>query len=314
MPDIRTLTLPTPYPVGEVNAFLIVGDVLTLVDTGTHHTESVEALKMGLQRHGFLLQDLEQIVISHMHTDHFAGIFQLQKEIDVPVYVHERAAPLVRDGDTELERQDRFMQQFMERCGAHELARKRHRYITEWQVANVRFVKEGDVLQAGGDEYTVLYVPGHSQTDICLWHEASGCTIAGDTLLEHISANAFVEPPPPGESERPRPLLQFRKSLQRLQDLPLGDIYPGHGEPYKGHAALVERRFAEQAKRCEQIMEILATGSKTVLQLSSELFPRLHGNAVFLGLSEVAGHLDLLLEQGRIQEIQLKTLNLYRSI
>jgi glyoxylase-like metal-dependent hydrolase (beta-lactamase superfamily II) len=160
----------------------------------------------------------------------------------------------------------------------------------------------------------VLYVPGHSQTDICLWHEPSGSTLAADTLLQHISANAFIEPPLPGETERPRPLLQFRQSLLRLQDLPLGEIYPGHGEPYLGHVELIERRFAEQASRCEQIVDVLAGGDKTVLEISTALFPRLRGNAVFLGLSEVNGHLDLLIENGRVEEIQLEKHNLYRCI
>ena len=36
-----------------------------------------------LMKYGFELDDLEVIVISHMHADHFSGIFQLLKNMQI---------------------------------------------------------------------------------------------------------------------------------------------------------------------------------------------------------------------------------------
>jgi glyoxylase-like metal-dependent hydrolase (beta-lactamase superfamily II) len=146
----------------------------------------------------------------------------------------------------------------------------------------------------------VLYVPGHSRTDICLWDPQTGEALVGDHLLRDISANAFIEPPDRTESERPKPLLDYRKSLQRTRELPWTTVYPGHGEPFTGHAALIDQRFAEHEERCHRILEELRAGARTVYQVSRALFPWLKDNAVFLGLSEVQGHLDLLEARGQV--------------
>lgn len=268
------------------------------MDTGTHWPASVQELRAGFDAVGLTFGDVEQIVVTHMHTDHYGGVQAILQETEAAVFVHSQAKRALTDGQKEFARTESFMQSFIRECGAaHILSRERKYHPEEWR--DVRYLEDGDTIAAGGREWSILHTPGHSQSDICLWDQVSGDAIVGDFLLQEISSNAFIVPPEPPSKERPKPLLQMRESFSRVYDLPFATVYPGHGEPFAGHQGLIDRRREEQAARCEKILSLLAEQPRTVLKICRELFPWLKENALFLGLSEVQGHLDLLVEQGR---------------
>jgi hypothetical protein len=55
-------------------------------------------------------------------------------------------------------------------------------------------------------------------------------------------------------------------------------------------------------------------GPRTVYELTRRLFPWLTENGMFLGLSEVQGHLDLLLEQRRVRVEQREQVAWYQAV
>lgn len=248
---------------------------------------------------GFSFRDLEQIIVTHMHTDHYGGVQTILQERKVPVYVHAQAKKTLASGPEEFAQAEAFMYSFIQECGAAHILTRNRKYREEaW--GDVRYLEDGDTLAAGGREWKIIYTPGHSQSDICLWDQMSGDVIVGDFLLQEISSNAFIVPPDSIEQKRPKPLLQMRESFQRVYDLPFGTIYPGHGASFTDHRQLIDQRRREQAERCDKITTLLTDQPMTVMQICKALFPWLQDNALFLGLSEVQGHLDLLQEQARI--------------
>jgi glyoxylase-like metal-dependent hydrolase (beta-lactamase superfamily II) len=68
---IRTLTVPTPFPVGPVNVHLILRDPVTIVDSGPLTDSAWEVLVAGLAAHGLAVADVEQILLTHGHHDHY---------------------------------------------------------------------------------------------------------------------------------------------------------------------------------------------------------------------------------------------------
>jgi glyoxylase-like metal-dependent hydrolase (beta-lactamase superfamily II) len=68
---VATIALPTPWPVGAVNAYLIEDEPLTLVDTGPLWSGSLVALRDGLAARGYALGDLERVILTHQHLDHW---------------------------------------------------------------------------------------------------------------------------------------------------------------------------------------------------------------------------------------------------
>jgi glyoxylase-like metal-dependent hydrolase (beta-lactamase superfamily II) len=133
-------------------------------------------------------------------------------------------------------------------------------------------------------------------------------------FIKVFLVNAFIEPPNPGEVNRPRPLMQYRNSLEKVSRLPLEMIYPGHGEAFIDHLSLIKTRLVEQEKRFEQILAILATGEKCIYEICRQMYPRLQGNTVFFGLSQIQGHLDLLEERQQVNYEQKDSIIMYRTI
>ncbi|MDQ3013127.1 MAG: MBL fold metallo-hydrolase, partial [Acidobacteriota bacterium] len=86
---IEKLVLPTPFPVGPINVYLVVEDPLTLVDTGPKTDEALVALRDQLRKLGFAAIDIKRIILTHTHEDHCGLAGTLQRESGARVYVHE---------------------------------------------------------------------------------------------------------------------------------------------------------------------------------------------------------------------------------
>lgn len=306
------LELDTHFDIGKVNAFLVIGKTITLVDTGNPGEASYQQLKSKLNQHGVKVTDLDQIVLTHIHVDHAGAVSFLQEEADLPIYVHEQARSSIHTGMEEFAKIQHFFTEFIKTCGAdplHHIVERRYKEIN-WR--NIHFVTERDVIPIGGQPFEVVYVPGHSQSDILLWNQETGDAFSGDHLMR-TSVNAFIEPPDPGETERPKPLLQYRDSLKKVSRFPLRMVYPGHGERFTDHVTLINKRLQEQEKRCGQILHILSSGEKCIYEICTEMYPKLHGRAVFLGLSQIQGHLDLLEQRQQVSSELKNTVMVYRA-
>jgi glyoxylase-like metal-dependent hydrolase (beta-lactamase superfamily II) len=297
---IVPIELNSPFPEGTVNTYLVIGNSLSLIDTGNPGQESFKQLKSALHNLGYDVKDIDQIILTHIHVDHIGGVTRLQAEADIPIFVHELAYPSIFGGIQEFQRTESFYIDFLKKSGAVSIQDILQQSYHEKYWQNVTFLKDGDVVPLGGTNFNVFHVPGHSQTDIILWNSETGDAFMGDHLLKPFSVNAFVEPPVPCNIERPKPLLQYRNSLERVSRLPLKTIYPGHGEIYHDHLSLIITRMEEQERRCDQILCILSEREKSIMEISQEMYPRLKGFSIFLGLSQIQGHLDLLESRNQV--------------
>ena len=62
----------------------------------------------------------------------------------------------------------------------------------------------GDHLSLAGYDWQVLHTPGHAGGLVCLYEPEGGTLLSSDHLLADISSNPVVEPPLPGEQQRPK--------------------------------------------------------------------------------------------------------------
>jgi glyoxylase-like metal-dependent hydrolase (beta-lactamase superfamily II) len=309
LPGLHAIRLPTPFSVGDVNVYLLERirsfELLTLVDTGPLCEETQRALQAALAELGYAIPDLEQILISHAHPDHYGLAAHLVSQSGARLGAHPHSRPGLESTTTGATASE-FYQHWFDQCGVppslQSLIGLDHAdgYNYASSVAVDYELCDGDELSLAGHQWLVLSTPGHAGGLVCLYQPESGILLASDHLIADITSNPIIEPPPPGQSERPRRLLQYLDQLQRVAALNPSVAYSGHGLPVTDVAALVTHRIAFHQRRADRIFRLLALHPQTVFQLVRQLFPPdLPPVHFFLALSEVQGHLDLLVHQSR---------------
>jgi hypothetical protein len=84
--------------------------------------------------------------------------------------------------------------------------------------------------------------------------------------------------------------------------MPVGTVLPGHGDAFTGHAALIDERFAMHEKRARKLAGLIAERPRTAHEIAQSLWGNAAITQAYLTLSEVLGHVDLLIERGEVIE------------
>lgn len=297
---IAKISLPTPFPVGDVNVYVIKGDRLTLVDVGPKTEEAWMKLRTELKDLKLKPEDIEQVVLTHHHPDHAGLLDYFPKNLDV--YAHpdnERWLSM-----EVLDEQEDFYKKIMVEF---DLPEKFFPFLKSF-TSGIKYgchrpltgyLHEKDV-PLGLPEWTVIETHGHAQGHIGLYREKDGIYIGGDHLLAHISSNPTLEPPLPGKTERPKPQLQYNEALRKLLEIPMSLVYTGHGTEIKEKDRLIHKRLNEQHERAMKVKKWLEDKTLTIFEACRLLFPTVYKTQLGLVLSETVAQFDYLLDKNEI--------------
>ncbi len=313
VPGLFMLPLPTPFPIGRVNTYLVQDECLTLIDTGINTERSYAALVEGLATLGLRPADLERILITHHHVDHLGQVDRLVAESGAEVWCHPGCVPFLEQPAETRARVNAWSVIAWQEAGAPQDFFETTGPVLALfdSVANgpVRVacqLDEGGVVQLLGRRWDVLHTPGHAGDLICLYQPEEGVLLSSDHLLRDVSSNALIEPPAPGQ-KRPRRLLDYMAQLQRVAALNPRIAYGGHGAPTTEVAALVEKRLALHEQRARHILALMGDTPVTLYALTERVFPRVNPAEMFLALSEVLGHVDWLEQDGLAERVPSET-------
>jgi glyoxylase-like metal-dependent hydrolase (beta-lactamase superfamily II) len=310
---IHGIAVPTPFLVGRVNCYLIEDDPLTLVDTGPNSGKSLDELEQAIGELGHRIEDLGLIVITHQHMDHLGLLEIIARRSGAEVAALDALGPYLEDFSASAAADDEFSMAVMRRHGVPtELATA----LGSVGAAFRAFGSSGHVtapLRDGGEvtlrdrTLTALHRPGHSPSDTIFWDERRAILIAGDHLLARISSNPLISRPlkgPAGDGgpDRPRALIDYMDSLRRTQALAAQLVLGGHGPPIRHHAALIDERFRMSERRAAKLARLLDDGPQTAYDLASRMWGNVAVTQAFLTISEVLGHLDVLIASGTVSE------------
>ena len=310
--DVHRIPLPTPFRIGDVNVWLLRGAPLTLVDAGPLMDESEARLEDGLAALGVAIEDLELIVLTHQHDDHVGLAGELRRRSGAEVAATAQLAAYLADVEASMDADDAYALALMRRHGVTErtvqtlggISRAFRRFVADAPVDRV--IGDGSELLAGERTWRVHERPGHSPTDTVL--AAGGLLLAGDHLLEKISSNPIAHVPIGARDpaalaaspDRPRTLEIYADSLRATAAADRGElVLPGHGEPFTGAAALVEKRLGMHERRAEKILAAL-TRPRSAADVGRDLWRHVPVTQAYLVLSEVLGHLELLETRGEV--------------
>lgn len=294
---IYCIKIPQPfYP--DTNVFLIEGKELTLIDAGFPRQETVTTLSESLKYLGYSLPDLSTIIYTHPHVDHLGGGVFINREVKVK-NIGYRGQPSGEEADFE---------SFT--SNARKSALKRGRYVLEGNLPRIRKedlfnyienyfppeekveriidVRDGEILDLGGEKITIIYTPGHSSYHICLYEPTRRILFSGDLLIGKLTALLNVG--------------DFVKSLARIRQEEIRLILPGHGPVRKWPDKVIGR--AEQAVLGykEKILSALDGKRCTVMDIVGMLYGRVPENIVeYFGQTGLVGSfLNILAQEGKV--------------
>jgi len=143
------------------------------VDTGCYL--SVPALLATLDDKNIKRENVDYILLTHIHLDHAGGAGELIKHLpNAKVYVHEYGANhLIDPSKLRAGVIDVYGELFFKQFLGDLIPTPKDKVIT---------AKDGDVITLGTRSLKFVDSPGHARHHVCIWDEKSQGIFSGDTL------------------------------------------------------------------------------------------------------------------------------------
>jgi len=206
----------------NANSYLIVGDGLTLIDTGMPHNAKkiLDYISRKLRRQP---SDLETIIITHCHIDHTGSANELRRLTKAKVAVHQEDADFVAG-----------KKPMPPPKGAISFLFKAFSPFFKFTPVQPDIaLKENDKV----GRLIVIHTPGHTPGSISLYDSDRKVLFAGDTVR-------FIK----GKVEGPPKMFTLdmhlaRQSIEKISQLDFDVMLSGHGEPLKPNACSRVKEF-----------------------------------------------------------------------
>lgn len=312
------LKIPTPFGVGDVNCYALAVEGLTLIDPGPATEEAYEELSGQLKELGYSIEDVDRIIITHPHMDHFGQADRIATEADARVLAHGDAIERLGDPVSFFAREQEFFRPFLLSMGLPErlvdtVVGLPEPYTDFQDPLDVdRALEDGETIDVGTD-LDAVSTPGHAPGSLCFVASSEGVVFTGDHVLADISPNPLLTLVPGTTDERTRSLPNYIASLRKLQSVDAEIGYGGHRKPVEDIHRRIQEIDDHHQERKERIADIIAEAEKaTAYEIMQQMFPDLPATEMFPGISEVIGHLDLLEDEDRVEITEEDGIKQYR--
>jgi glyoxylase-like metal-dependent hydrolase (beta-lactamase superfamily II) len=194
---------------------------VALIDPGPATT--LDNLRALLARMGIGIEDVRQILLTHIHLDHAGATGSLVRlNPAIEVFVHERGAPHMIDPTKLLASAGRLYGADMSRLWGDFLP---------VPAGRVRALKGEERILAGGRDLEVAYTPGHASHHVTYFDAATRIAFVGDTAGVRRQGRDYTMPPtPPPDID----LDAWRASEDRILSWDPDTLFLTHFGPFHG--------------------------------------------------------------------------------
>ena len=307
LPGLWRLRLPLPWPgVPHVNAFAVAaGNGVVLVDTGLHEPGALGQLERALDQAGLRLEDVQLLVCTHAHSDHYGQAGPIVERAGCELWMHPNHEHMTRAaGDPEQALQRRLEVARQSGVPADALARfEEARRGQGFGIAEItlpdRELLPGVEVQTDLGRWQVYETPGHAPSHVVLHQPERGLLLSGDHLLGRVSLyyDHGYSPDPAGE---------FLRSLDVVDGLDVELVLAGHGRPVRDARALAQANRRAVSERLERIRAALAGGPLPAFGLVPAMLDSERPAAMMVGwsLTEALCYLRHLELQGVVCRLE----------
>jgi glyoxylase-like metal-dependent hydrolase (beta-lactamase superfamily II)/8-oxo-dGTP pyrophosphatase MutT (NUDIX family) len=251
------LRTPTKPPATHTNAYIVGHGELVILDPGSPYEDEQAALAACVDELVVEGRTVREIILTHHHPDHVAGVDALLRHLGgrVPVAAHRLTAESLRA-----------------------------------EVRTDRFIEDGDVIELAGAPSLALramHTPGHTRGHLSFYEAQSGALITGDNIVG--LGSVLIDPPEGSVRDYLASLERYRALLPRVKVL-----FGGHGPAVAAPRAKIEEYIAHRLERERNILRAVREGAHTPPEIVARVYTDVSPKAHALALRAVLAHLEKL--------------------
>ena len=302
-PDLFRIEIPLPEsPLKYLNAYVVrsVGKNL-IIDTGLNHKACLSAMHAGLQEIGVSL-DQTDIYITHLHADHFGLVSELTTP-DTQILFNRPDAEILESWEG--------MEWMIAHAGKNGFpedqlrnaleAHPATKFSTGW-VPELKIIEDGEQFSYGNYTFTCIETPGHTLGHTCLYEPEEKILVSGDHILIDITPNIQCW------SDDNNPLKNYLESLEKVFDLDVDLILPGHRRIFNDHRHRIRELQRHHRYRLEEVVDLLEnaplcaydTASMMTWDIKADSWEAFPVAQKWFATGEALSHLRYLEDAGRI--------------
>jgi len=304
LPNLYRIKVPLPQnPLKAINSYVIKAQGQSLIiDTGMNREECLNAMLSGLKELDVDLKKAD-FFITHLHSDHLGLVSNLTTDTSV-VYFNQPDADTIKlnsywEQVPIFARMNGFPENELQR------AIKNHPGLEYSLEGHVDFciLKEGDTISIGDYLFKCIETPGHTKGHMCLYEPSKKLLVSGDHILIDITPNIALL------SNEGDPLNEYLMSLDKVYNLDVELVLPGHRRTFKNHKGRIEELKYHHQARVNEVLSILEKGNQNAFQIASqmswdmtyEFWYQSPSLQKWFAFGETIAHLKYLEEKGKIR-------------
>ena len=292
-------------PLGKTFSYLLK-ESRTLIDTGVPSEEAYTGLYDQLEPHGLKPKDIERIIITHLHNDHI-GLAQILRDDGVEIWAgaaaKERQEMMVKEWDNLYENTLNELDLFGGQQHKHNITRNRYVFKSDVKPMPIdRYLADGEKFTLGDLDLEVIWTPGHSYEHICLLNQRDRILFSGDHVLPKITSHVALH-----SYRNHDPLGEYLSSLEKVQNLDVDTILPGHEWIFNDLKPRVQQLMTHHRNRLDEMKETLEDGPQTVYDVGSKVhwdsrpWPKMTFWTKRMAATETFAHLFYLEKSGEVK-------------
>lgn len=212
-----------------VNWYLVDGGAAgaTIVDTGLPGYR--DQLEAAVRETGHHPRDVAAVLLTHGHVDHVGGA----ESFGAPVHIHPADLPLARDPSRN--RTDRNLAWYLPwpATSAFVIHALRNGATKGRTLEDPVTIADGDIVDVPGSP-RILHTPGHTAGSCVFEFPEHGVAVLGDVLSTVSPFSGRTVDPELQTRGSSNDCDEASGSLDRLRELDVPVLLPGHGPPWRG--------------------------------------------------------------------------------